>query len=153
MRVNFLTNIILQIITLYCVQMIIIIFTLNFLFRVMSMSIYRIVISSSMVAHFPYQYYVYSDWFWSLCTIITNCVTSASFTLSVSRSLSIQHPPIFAALSSHGRTVDHIVVMILCSIRKINIQLHVLVSRNQCNYGHLSFYFTVDVVEYIFNII
>lgn len=150
------TNIILQIITLYvlCSN------GYNYFYIECSAScgvwvsvVYTHIVSSSMAAHFPYRYHVYSDWFWSLCTIIVNCVTSAGFTPSVSRSLSVQHPPIFVALSSHGRTVGHIVVMILCSIRKINIQLHVLVSRNQCNYGHLPFYFTVDVVEYIFNII
>lgn len=153
MGVNFSTNIILQIITLYRVQMIIIIFTLNVLFRVMeyeylsyrSIVIYGCTFSLPilrlfrLILIFMYDYY-------ELCYI-------GGLTESVSRSLSIQHPPIFAALLSHGRTVDHIVVMIICSIRKINIQLHVLVSLNQCNYGHLSFYFTVDVVEYIFNII
>jgi len=40
---------------------------------------------------------------------------------------SIQYPPIFAALSPHGRTVDYILY-----VQKISVQ-HVLVSRNQCN--------------------
>jgi len=41
--------------------------------------------------------------------------------------------------------------LILC-VQKISIQ-HVLVPRNQCNHGNLSFYFTVDIVQYIFNTI
>lgn len=100
-----------------------------------------------LTARFPRRYYVHSNWFvffvrlvrlYELCYITQCC-----FTIYATCPKVPPNPSNIRPSSLHYRHMG-VPLTILYYVQKISIQ-HVLVPRNQCNHGNLSFYFTVDI--------